>query len=265
MNESPRGRDPHEPGHEPELGPGPEPELGPGQGPELGPELGTPGAGPSVSREAAPIEPVADQPAGDATVQEPGTEKRRHRTPAARFRRLYGESPWHLLVLLGCLTVCAYAAKRLLERDWFDVAKWIVLGALIPDLVLVPLYAGTDWLVNRALHRGRPVPPTTADQLTGSEAGRDTGTSVLNHLRVPACLSLLLLLVYWPLILQDAEPYGGATGLDPTVFLGRWLLITAAVFAASALLFAVRRRRGPGPTPPPEPTAQDPSAAPKHD
>jgi hypothetical protein len=256
MNESPRGRDPQEPGPEP--------------------ELGTPGARPSVPREAAPIEPVANASAENATAQEqePGPEKRRHRTLAARFRRLYGESPWHLLVLLGCLAVCAYAAKRLLERDWFDVAKWIVLGALVHDLILVPLYAGTDWLVNRALHGGRPVPPATAgtdtgpeagpevEPLTGPEAGRDTGTSVLNHLRVPAYLSLLLLLVYWPLILQDAEPYGGATGLDPTVFLGRWLLITAAVFAASALLFAIRRWRGSRPTPPPDPTAPEPSAAP---
>lgn len=183
----------------------------------------------------------------------------RGRSLAARFRRLYGESPWHLLVLLGCLAVCAYAAKRLLERDWFDVAKWIVLGALVHDLVLVPLYAGTDWLVNRALHGSRSVPqatdadagPDSADD--SADQPRDTATSVLNHLRVPAYLSLLLLLVYWPLVFQDAEPYAGATGLDPTVFLGRWLLITAAVFAVSALLFAVRRWRGRRTAPPPEP------------
>jgi hypothetical protein len=221
-----------------------------------------------------PDEPAADTPADTPTATpadtppDAGPAKKRGRSLAARFRRLYGESPWHLLVLVGCLAVCAYAAERLLERDWFGVAKWIVLGALVHDLVLVPLYAGTDWLLNRALHGGRPVPPsgagphpgaeTAAGPDTGIDTGTDTGrprdtaTSVLNHLRVPAGLSLLLLLVYWPLVLQDAEPYGGATGLDPTVFLGRWLLITAALFCVSALLFAVRLWRGRRTAPAPE-------------
>ncbi|MBD0738251.1 hypothetical protein BGM09_04715 [Streptomyces sp. CBMA29] len=157
----------------------------------------------------------------------------------ARFRRLYGESPWHLLALVFCLVVSGYAAVRLLDADWFGVAKWVVGAGLVHDLVLVPLYAGTDWLVNRALRGGRPVPPSTG--------GRDTRTAVLNHLRVPAFLSLLLLLVYWPLVFQDSAPYAGATALSPDVFLGRWLLITAVVFAASAALFGLRlwRYRAP--------------------
>lgn len=182
--------------------------------------------------------------------REPGTTQARTapskgRTLVARFRRLYGESPWHLLVLLGCLAVSGYAAVRLLKADWFEVAKWIVAAALLHDLVLVPLYAGTDWLVNRALRGGRPVPPPTG--------GRDTRTAVLNHLRVPAFLSLLLLLVYWPLVLRDSEPYQGFTALDPDVFLGRWLLITAAVFAASAVVFAVRQWRARTPRKPRKP------------
>jgi hypothetical protein len=57
---------------------------------------------------------------------------------------------------------------------------------------------------------------------------------------VPAFVSLLLLLVYWPLISQDPGNYTADTALTPGVFLGRWLLITAALFGVSALLFAVR-------------------------
>jgi hypothetical protein len=73
--------------------------------------------------------------------------------------------------------------------------------------------------------------------------------AVLHHIRVPAFVSLLLLLVYWPLISRDSGPtYRAATLLSPDVFLGRWLLITAALFGASALLLGLRllrmRRRG---------------------
>lgn len=180
------------------------------------------------------------------------TTRSRGRTLLARFRKLYGESPWHLLVLLACLAVSAYAAVRLLKTDWFEVTKWFVGAALVHDLVLVPLYAGADWLVNRALRGGRPVPPPTGR--------RDTRTAVLNHLRVPAFLSLLLLLVYWPLVLRESEPYQGFTALDPDVFLVRWLLITAGVFAASAVLFAVRQWRAR----PPRAPSQKPDVRPSH-
>lgn len=176
------------------------------------------------------------EPEEPAEAEGSTASRARGRTLLALFRRLYGESPWHLLVLVVCLAVSAYAAVRLLDTNWFEVTKWFVGAALVHDLVLVPLYAGTDWMTNRALRRGRPVPPPTTR--------RDTRTAVLNHLRVPAFLSLLLLLVYWPLVFQDSKtPYEVSTALDPDVFLGRWLLITAVVFAASAALFTVRQWR----------------------
>jgi hypothetical protein len=153
------------------------------------------------------------------------------RTLAARFRALYGESPAHLLILLASFAVCAYAAARLLERDWFDVAKWVVGAALLHDLVLVPAYGGADWLLHRAL-RAR-----------GRAGDRGTRIAAVNHIRVPAFVSLLLLLVYWPLISKDPVHYQAATALTPGVFLGRWLLITAVLFGVSALLFAVRQWR----------------------
>ncbi|WP_347232478.1 hypothetical protein [Streptomyces sp. C] len=68
---------------------------------------------------------------------------------------------------------------------------------------------------------------------------------------MPAFVSGVLLLVYWPLVLGEVGHYTVTTGLPSGVFLGRWLLITACLFAASAAVLAVRLwagrvRRGRG-------------------
>lgn len=62
----------------------------------------------------------------------------------------------------------------------------------------------------------------------------------VNHVRVPAFVSGVLLLVYWPLVLGQVGHFTSSTGLPADVFLGRWLLITACLFAASAAVLAVR-------------------------
>ncbi|WP_327288592.1 hypothetical protein [Streptomyces sp. NBC_01198] len=146
------------------------------------------------------------------------------------FRAVYGESVLHLLVLLASFALCGYAITRLLERDAWGVAEWVVGSALIHDVVLVPLYGGADWLLHMAARGRRP--------------GSPARIALVNHIRVPTFISLLLLLVYWPLISHDAgATYRNATLLSPGVFLGRWLLITAVLFAASALLLVFRRWR----------------------
>jgi hypothetical protein len=146
----------------------------------------------------------------------------------ARFRRLYGESPLHLLILLTSFVICCYAGVILLEEDdWGGILIWFVGAAVLHDLVLVPLYT----LLDRAVRAGlglRPSVPRTG----------------VNYVRVPAFVSLLLLLVYWPLVTRASAPYEPATRLDITVFLGRWLLITAALFGASALWLVWRMWRG---------------------
>ena len=72
----------------------------------------------------------------------------------------------------------------------------------------------------------------------------------VNYLRVPAGLSALLLLVYFPLILGRStgklEQVSGAPAPD---YLARWLLITGVLFAGSAALYVERRaaaKRPPG-------------------
>lgn len=121
---------------------------------------------------------------------------------------------------------------RLLAGDWFGVALWFVGAAVLHDLVLVPLYAGADRALSRAL----------------GAVGRREWTVFV---RVPAALSGLLLLVWFPLISgQVADHYRSATGLSGDGFLSRWLLITAALFGGSAVLLVLRLRRATKERPP---------------
>jgi hypothetical protein len=132
-------------------------------------------------------------------------------------------SPLQLLLLACTFALSGYAGLRLLEGDWFGVVLWFVGAALLHDLVLLPLYAAAD----RALVRA-----------TGPRR-RWAG-----YVRVPAALSLLLLLVWFPLITgQVADRYRAVTGLSADRFLARWLLVTAVLFGGSALVFVVRWRR----------------------
>ncbi len=144
--------------------------------------------------------------------------------------RLPVGSPLQLLLLASSFALAAYAGLRLFAEDWFGVALWFVGAALLHDLVLLPLYATLD----RALVRG---------------AGRHRDR--VAYVRVPAALSLLLLLVWFPLISgQVAGRYASATGLPSDGFLTRWLLLTAALFGGSAVLFVLRLRRATKERPP---------------
>ncbi|MFI8531323.1 hypothetical protein ACIGMX_13855 [Streptomyces aquilus] len=140
------------------------------------------------------------------------------------MRKVVVGSPLHIL-LLGCsFALAAYAGVRLLADDWFGVALWLVGAALLHDLVLLPVYAVADRAVVRGL----------------GAAGRREWAM---YVRVPAALSGLLLLVWFPLISGMVDRrYRSATGLSPDGFLARWLLITAVLFGGSALLLAVRVR-----------------------
>ena len=153
--------------------------------------------------------------------------------PPSGFRARYGASPLHLLLVLCSFALALYAGLRLLKGDTVRVAVWFVAAALLHDLVLLPLYTVTD----RAL------------QLLVPGRGTRTGAGRVNYVRVPGLVSLLLLAVWYPLILRRVPGFQLTTGLAPGAFLGHWLLITAALFAASALCLLTamvrdaRRRR----------------------
>ncbi|MFJ6194705.1 hypothetical protein [Micromonospora sp. NPDC092111] len=144
----------------------------------------------------------------------------------AEFRRRYGAAPWHLLLLLGCFAVVGWIALRLADAPAAGRMLLWFLGAVIAhDLVLFPVYASVDRALRAALPAGRT-------------------PSALNHVRVPALASGLLLLVYLPGVLGLGDgTYTAASGLTPRPLLGRWLAVTGVLFAASALGYALRRLR----------------------
>jgi uncharacterized membrane protein YuzA (DUF378 family) len=145
--------------------------------------------------------------------------------------RRYGASGWHLGALLGCFALTGYTVTRLLgdTSSLLQIVIWFVGAAVVWDLVLGPALA----LADRGL-RG-------AVQRVG-------GGPALNFLRFPAGVSLLLLAVFAPLVLQRSEQrYSAKTGLTEDPYLERWAAVTAALFAASALAYSVRvvrARRG---------------------
>jgi hypothetical protein len=106
-----------------------------------------------------------------------------------------------------------------------SIAVWFAAAIIAHDLVLYPIYALADRLLVATRRDPRP----------GSRV------PVLNYIRVPALGAGLTLLVFLPGIIEQGAPtYRAATGLTQEVFLGRWLLLTAAMFAISAALYAVR-------------------------
>ncbi|GGX96505.1 lipoprotein [Streptomyces anandii JCM 4720] len=134
-------------------------------------------------------------------------------------------SPLRLLLLTCSFALAGYAGLRLLAGDWLAVALWVAGAALLHDLVLLPLYAAADRALVRAF----------------AAAGR---REWVMYVRVPAALSGLLLLVWFPLIAGSAaRRYRLATALPADGFLTRWLLITAVLFGGSALVFVLRLRR----------------------
>ncbi|HET9692444.1 MAG TPA: hypothetical protein VFP61_14935 [Acidimicrobiales bacterium] len=148
----------------------------------------------------------------------------------ATFGRRYGDGPIHLLGLLGCFAFAGYVVSRVVTvpHHW-QIGLYFVVALVANDLVIYPLFTLGDRLL-RAGRRPAPAP-----------AGDGRRVPWVNHVRVPVVLSAVLLMVSFPVVLRLApDTYRAATGLAPTPFLGRWLVITGALFAASALAYGAR-------------------------
>jgi hypothetical protein len=142
------------------------------------------------------------------------------------FRRLYGDSPWQLVVLLASFVVSGYAASRVVGTpDAVRIAVWFLGAAIVFDLVLSPLLALADRGLTALHGRRRP---------------GDRRVSPVNYVRVPVLYSGLLLLIFTPVIFQRSEPpYFDASGLTQNPYLDRWLAITAVLFGVALLTYAV--------------------------
>jgi hypothetical protein len=140
----------------------------------------------------------------------------------ARLRALYGASPLHLLAHLIALPLVAFALLGVLELPTAGrILLWLAASAVLHDLLLLPFYGLLDRVGQRA-----------------------AGPAV-NYVRVPVLLSGLLLLVYFPNIAgKGAGTFEGVSGLARDDYLGRWLLLSAGLFALAAVAYLSRGRGG---------------------
>lgn len=140
------------------------------------------------------------------------------------IRRVYGTSPLHLLAHLAAFALAGYAIVALFDvRPGRYVLGWFVGAVLLHDLLLLPFYTVVD--------RIGAVP------LRGA----------VNYVRVPLALSGLLALVYFPVLLGKGEgAFQRVSGLGYDGYVARWLLVSGALFLASAVLYLVRGRRSAG-------------------
>jgi hypothetical protein len=155
-----------------------------------------------------------------------------------RIRRWYGAHPLHLLALLAAFALAGYAAQAVVAAgQWQLVALWFVAAIVGHDLLLFPLYSLADLSLRRLVRlRAGSVPDALSRAATAPPP-------VINHLRVPAGLSLLLLLVWFPLIARlSSSHYHQASGLSTAPYLWRWLAVTGVTFLASAVSYALRLR-----------------------
>ncbi|WP_187366146.1 hypothetical protein [Trebonia kvetii] len=145
------------------------------------------------------------------------------------FRRWYGANPLHLLVMLGCVMLTGYAGAALLQVKAVGVLIWFGGAVVGHDLILVPLYVLADRSVMTVFRHRPPKLPTVP---------------WINYLRVPAALSGMLLLIWFPLIFRIPSRFPRTTDLSLNPYLGHWLAVTGVLFLLSAAAFALRLRPG---------------------
>jgi hypothetical protein len=150
------------------------------------------------------------------------------------IRKRYGAHPVHLLLMIACFAIAAYALTRI--RDQGELAITVVIFAfalILHDFVGWPVYTWVDRLAQR---------------LSGRRAARSRAeVPWINHLRVPSFIAGVLLIIAFPLIAQLKHSYYAAVaGVSETAYLTHWLLVTAFLFLSSAALYlgrvAVARR-----------------------
>ena len=121
----------------------------------------------------------------------------------------------HLLVHGLLFAVFGWVVLQLLDaRESFNILTWFVLSIVLHDLALLPFYSAVDRVMRRVK---------------------------ASAFRVPAALSGLLLLLFFPPILgRNEASFARVAGEEPSGYLERWLIVTAVLFAG-AIALSVRR------------------------
>jgi hypothetical protein len=146
----------------------------------------------------------------------------------SRVRRAlaaYGAGPVELVAVPLCLVITAYVVLTRFHgiQHTHRMAVWFIAAILLNDAFLFPLYT--------ALDRGW--------QLLAAHGPR--GVPLVNFVRVPTAFSLLLFLIFLPSIWgQGQDAYFAASGLGAGKYVQHWLLISAVMFATSAVLYVSR-------------------------
>ena len=160
-------------------------------------------------------------------------------TSPNRFRTFYGANPLHLLALLASLALTAYVVHTLGATNlwnpkvwWQSTLVWFIGAIIAHDLILFPLYAFADRSLSSAMRAVR-----------GRRSSEKPTLPALNFIRIPFLATALMFLIYFPgIVRQGAGTYARATGQTQDPILARWLLISAIIFALSALAYAIRLR-----------------------
>jgi peroxiredoxin len=156
--------------------------------------------------------------------------------------------------MIGSFALAGYVAAELLPVNPVGILVWFVAAVIGHDLLLMPLYTLADRSVMAVLrHHPLNLP----------------AVPWINYLRVPAVLSGVLLLIWFPLIFRLPAHFPASTTLPLNPYLWHWLAVTGALFllSASALalrLGAVRRGARNGPTPSQETAGPPEDGTPGH-
>ncbi|MGI8624915.1 MAG: hypothetical protein ACR2NB_15865 [Solirubrobacteraceae bacterium] len=137
------------------------------------------------------------------------------------MRRLYGSSPLHLIGNLLAFALAGYAIAQILGiRSSGNAIVWLVGAILLHDVVLWPIYSGADTLGQRLLG------------------------GAVNYVRVPLGLSLMLALAFAATLSNKGENvYHRVSGLSWDGYVLRWLVVSAALFVVSGVVYLLRSKR----------------------
>ena len=158
------------------------------------------------------------------------------------LRRHYGAGPLHLLGMLTCFAVVAYAVTRVLgESGWVSVFQVFIISLVLHDFIGWPIYTAADRLLVRAQGRSGKQGEGPTVPGTGPATKKQARVPWANHVRFPTVISAVLLVMFFPLIFRlSNNAYEGYTGFNESAYFTNWLVVSGTLFALSALVYLCR-------------------------